>query len=317
MVISTIGKQELIKLDMFDKKILWELEDNLRISRKQLAKKIRISEERLHYKIERLTKELIEPSIILNYPLLGISQYMILLDKLDEERLKKLRDEAPLFALIQTIGKYQYVLYVLTEDLEAFCKQFLPNQNLEIFPIIKGIPDDYNPFKFKKRQLEKKTTKSISLDKKDYKILCSLSKNPADSLVKLSEKSKIDKKTVKSRIKRLQEGDIIQKIRFAINVFKLGVTAYFLKIDTTPENKEKIISAIRQDCYSGFIYKTYTGLFMWYMPPSHKELFELTKSLESIDKKIKIDSMQSADVIKLETVPGKVLEILKERAEEN
>ena len=72
--------KELIKLDLYDKKILWELEHNSRIPRKQLAKKINISQERLHYKIKRLTKELIEPSVILNYQFLNIHSYIILLE---------------------------------------------------------------------------------------------------------------------------------------------------------------------------------------------------------------------------------------------
>ncbi|MBR9701367.1 Lrp/AsnC family transcriptional regulator [Candidatus Pacearchaeota archaeon] len=65
MAISSVGKQETIKLDLYDKKILWELALNSRIPRKQLAKKIGISQERLHYKINRLTKDVIEPAIIL------------------------------------------------------------------------------------------------------------------------------------------------------------------------------------------------------------------------------------------------------------
>ncbi len=314
MAISSVKKQEVIKLDLHDKKILRELSINLRIPRKQLAKKIGISQERVHYKIKRLTKELIEPAIILNYSLLGIHQYIILLENLDGESLKKLLDEAPIWSLIQTLGRYQYVLYVLTDDVDPFCKEFLPNQYFEIFPITRDMPDFYNPFNLKTSPLQLKKDKKISLDKKDYSILYYLSKNPLESVIKLSEKTKCDKKTINLRIKKMLDTNVIKLFRYGINIFRLGVSTYFLKINTTPDNKQKILSAIRSDNFSGFVYETYTGFFMWYMPPSHKELFNFTKDLELIDKSIKIDAMQSAEILKLETVPKKVLEIFKERA---
>ncbi|MBR9701776.1 winged helix-turn-helix transcriptional regulator [Candidatus Pacearchaeota archaeon] len=248
------------------------------------------------------------------YHLLGIHQYMILLHNLEEKEIKKLTDEAPLFVLMQNIGRYQYVLYVLTEDVDSFCKEFLPDQHFEIYPITRGIPDNYNAFNLDVKRPEPiKKDKKVKLDKKDYKILYHLSKNSMEPIIKLSEKSKLDRKTIQSRINKMLDANIIQKFRFAVNVFKWGVSAYFLKIDTTPENKQKILLAIRSDNYSGFVYETYTGFFMWHMPPSHKELFNFTKHLESIDKSIKIDAMQTADVLKIEAVPKKVSEILRER----
>lgn len=113
----------------------------------------------------------------------------------------------------------------------------------------------------------------------------------------------------------MQEANLIQKIRFALDVLKMGVTAYFLKLDIIPKNKQNILTAIRSNNYSGFVYETHTGFFLWYMPPSHKELFEFTKHLETIDKTIKIDAMQTADIIKIETVPKAVLEIFKKRSD--
>ncbi len=110
------------------------------------------------------------------------------------------------------------------------------------------------------------------------------------------------------------DANIIQKFRFAVNVLKIGVTAYFIKVDIIPKNKQTILSSIRSNNYSGFVYETHTGFFFWHMPPSYKELFELTSQLEKIDPTIKIDVMQTPDIIKLETVPKEILEIFKKRS---
>ncbi len=303
-----------IKLDAIDKKIFWELSLDSRVPRNRLAKKIGISKERLHYKIKRLTQNLIDPAIILNYHSLNIDSYMILLNNLEKSELQKIKDKAPVFATLQTIGKHNYILYILTEDVKLFCEEFLPNSHFQIFPITKGIPDNYNPYDLKKHPEPIRQDKPISLDKKDYNLLYHLSLSPLDSTLKLSEKTSLDPKTIQSRIKKMLDANLIQKFRFSANVLKMGVTSYFLKLDVIPKNKQNILTAIRSNNYSGFVYETHTGFFLWYMPPSHSELFEFTKKLETVDKTIKIDAMQSADILKLEAVPKKVLEIFQVRA---
>ena len=231
MIFSTIGKQDLIKLDIHDKKILQNLYSDSRIPRKQLANKLKISQERLHYKISRLMEELIDPSIILNYSLLGFRQYKILIEDLSQEQLSLLKKETSVFAMMHNIGGYQYLLYVITEDVNSFCEEFLPDSHFEIFPIIKSIPDNYSPFNLKDSHSGPiKKDKKIILDKKDYKILYYLCKNPLESILKLNEKTKFDRATILLRIKKMQEANIIQKFRFAINVFRIGCSSYFLKI---------------------------------------------------------------------------------------
>jgi len=316
MIIQQEKIQQPLKLDAYDKKIFWELSLNSRIPQTQLAKKLGISKERLHYKIARLRENLIDPSIILNYHALNIHSYMILLDNIETSELEKIKSKAPAFAIIRTVGKYNYILYILTPNIQKFCKEFLPNSHFKICPITSSFPDNYNPFNLQVKRPEPiKEDKPINLDKKDYKILYHLSLSPLSPTIQLSEKTHLDPKTIKSRIEKMLDANIIQKIRFAANVLRIGVTAYFLKLDVIPKNQEKILTVIRANNYSGFVYKTHTGFFIWYMPPSHTELFQFTKTLETIDSTIKIDAMQAVDMIKIQTVPKAVKGILKQRSE--
>jgi len=309
-MVNNLKNQE-IKLDLIDKKILYSLSLNSRISKKELAKKLRISQERLHYKISRLTKELIEPAVVLNYPHLGIKSYIILTEDLEEETLNKLINEASIVFLIQNLGKSQYYLYVLTNDIFSFCKEFLPENHFEIYSVLNEIPDSYNPFKIKGSFIPRKQNKNISLSKKDYLILYHLSKEPLSPIITLSEKTGLDRKTISSKIKLMQEANIIQVFRYSINTFKLGFSSYILKMDILPKFKEKILSIMRADNYSGFVYETPSKYFMYYMPPSHREIFEFIKKIKEVDSTSKIEVIQTTEILKLNPIPEKVLEIFK------
>lgn len=297
---------EKIKLDMYDKKILNRIMLNGRMSQKKIAKDLKVSVQRVHYKINRLHKELLKPAVILNYPLLGMKSYMLLVEKLNKETAEKMLKESGAFAILQTIGKYQYMIYAITDDLNDFLKKFLPDAFVEVYPIIRQIPDDYNPFGFEGPYPVKKDGK-IKLDKKDYILLKELCRNPLESFLAIGKNSGIDRQTVVSRVKKMEEANVIQRFRFAIDIFKLGFLLYFLKIEAPSGLKEKIIPKIRANTYSGFLYETYTGFFMYYMPPSHEELFAFTKEIESIDKNIKIDVIQSTEILKLDPTPKDVV----------
>lgn len=305
-----------VKLDAIDKKIFWQLSLNSRIPQTQLAKQLKISKERLHYKINRLKQNLIDPAIILNYQSLKIDSYIILLKNLEPSNLEKIKNQSPSFVIAQSLGKYNYILYILTKDVKKFTQEFLPSSHFEIYPITAGYPDNYNPYNLavKHPELIKKDL-PINLDKKDYKLLHALSLDPTAPTLKISEQTKLDPKTIKSRIDKMLEANLIQKFRFAVNVLKMGVTAYFLKIETTPFLKEKILTTLRSNNYSGFVYETHIGFFMWYMPPSHTELFQFTQALQKIDPTIEVDAMQTAEIIKIETVPKEVQQILKLRSQ--
>ena len=71
----------MIKLDLYDKKILGILLDNSREQISTIAKKIRLRRENVHYKISRLVKLglIKEFNMILNEKNLGLSHYILFL----------------------------------------------------------------------------------------------------------------------------------------------------------------------------------------------------------------------------------------------
>ena len=51
---------------------------------------------------------------------------------------------------------------------------------------------------------------------------------------------------------------------------------------------------------------------MHFLPPSHKEVFEFIRKLESADPTIRIDVIQNTDFYKVELVPKSAVRILRQ-----
>jgi DNA-binding Lrp family transcriptional regulator len=314
MAVISTKPEERINLDLYDKKIIFYLSQNSRIPISDLAKKLRISPQRLKYKIERLKKEILSPAMFLNFPLLGIPSYIIFVHKLNEKQIEELLLDDSIYFLMQSIGEYQWAINVVTKDIENFCKRNLGENNFVIKQIIHTYADNYNPFKLEIKPLPDKEDKKIKLDKKDYLILKDLVSNPISSLLEIQERTKIDRQTIKQKIKRVEEANIIQKFRYSINLFKIGFVTYLLDIETTPVKKESILTAIKQNNLSGFVFENLIGFTMHFLPKTHEKLFNFIKSLEKIDPKIRINVFQNTERFKVDLVPKSVEKIFEENS---
>lgn len=314
MAVISQPSQEKIKLDLYDKKIIFYLSQNSRMPLTELAKKLHISVQRCKYKVSRLQKEILEPAAFMTFPLLDIDSYIIFTPQLDQETIDKIMKDDSIYFLMQSIGKYQYVINVITDNISKFCSEYLSQYHIEVHPIINTYADDYNPFNLDIPPKPLLPNKKIELDKKDYRILAHLGEKPTDSLINIQKATKIDRQTIKQRIKRFEDANIIQKFRYGINIFKIGCIAYILKISVTPHNKKTVLQTIRSNIYSGFVFESYTNFTMHFLPPSHNEVFEFTKKLEEMDPTIQIDVIQNTEFYKVDLVPDSAIRILKERS---
>lgn len=314
MAVISTKAEESIKLDLYDKKIIFYFSQNSRMPLTELAKKLKISPQRLKYKIERLKKELLSPAMFLNYPLLIINSYIIFVHKLDDEQIKLLFEDDSIYFLMQSIGEYQWAINVVTNKIDEFCKLHLMNNNFLIKQIIKTYADNYDPFNLNIKPLPDKKDKLLELDKKDYVILKELSFDSTSSLLELQDKTKVDRQTIKQKIKKFEEANLIQKFRYSINLFKIGFVTYLLDIETTPLKKKLILEKIRQNNLSGFVFENLVGFTMHFLPKNQEELFDFIKSLEEVDSMIKINVFQNTQRFKVELVPKSVMKIFEDRS---
>ena len=263
--------------------------------------------------------EIIQPTLLMNYPLMGIPSYVILLKGLSEEDKREIEKAEEIYLFIQLIGNYSYYVQVISEDIELFCKKYLNKYSYEIYPIKEYIPDNFNPFEInsnEKKRIQRVTSKKeqIVLDKYDYKLLLELAKDPLQSNLEISQNAKIDRITVKKRLDKLLHLNVIQKFRYATDVFKYGFILYELKIKAPLNSIQKILSIIDSNKYSGFRHRSFNTIFMSYIPPSHIELFSFIETLKKAEYKIEIEVMQNTGTYIVETIPEVVKKYLSKKA---
>ncbi len=146
MPIKTQKQEQPLKLDLYDKKILLSLMQDSRLPKTTLSKQLGISIQRLEYKLKRLYDNLIHPAIILNYSSLGIQEYFIFAESLQQETLDNLKNSPNIFFLAEFVGKYKYLIYTLTDNISKFKQESLPEENVETYKVTDFQTDTYNPF---------------------------------------------------------------------------------------------------------------------------------------------------------------------------
>lgn len=304
------------KFDEYDKKILTYVFHDARMPITDIAKKIGISVQRCHYKLERLKKELITSTTIVNFPALNIPSYVILCETMSEAMAEKLYTVSGLFFFMRAIGQYDYAFIVVTDDLAGFCEKHMPGVALTVHPIIAFYPDPVDLFQLKIPYPKMKIKNIGQLDATDYKILAYFSKNPIQPFLQANSDIGIDRETIKRRVERLREGNIIMSFRQGINTFKLGRLLYFVHVETNATTKRAVREAIDQDTFCGFIFETNTGFFFHHLPVSHAELFQTIKSIRAIDPQARINAIQNVEPLKVETTPQTAIAIFEKRAAE-
>ena len=313
MAVISTGPQPQLKLDIYDKKLIFYLSQNSRAPISSLAKKLKISPQRTQYKIERLKKELLEPAIFMNFPLLSIPSYLIFLKDCPKETITALMAADEIYFLMQNIGTYQWALNVVTDDIDQFCTTYLGTSHFEIHPIRKAIPDDYDPFNLKIPPVPLREDKACALDTKDHLLLRYLAEHPTASLLTIHQATSIDRQTIKARIQHYEATNLIQKFRYGINIFKLGCIAYLLRVHITPAAKKQVLASLRSNRYSGFIFASYNTYTMHYLPPGHHDLITFIEDIKAQHPDVQIDVMQNTEFFKVDLVPKKVVDLLTKR----
>lgn len=305
-------KDKPIKLDSIDKKIFYYLSVNYRMQRKKLAKLVRISPQRLNHRIKQLEKTMLEPFVCLNFPILKLPSYVALYEKLNEEEIKTISESGNAYYLLQLVGNYQYLAIIFTEDILDYCSKQTPNLIPRIFPLNGYFPDKWNGFNIPTLKEEPKKEREYKLDSKDYKILLSLCDKPDISLLDLSEKFRISRQTIIKRIRLMEESNIIQAYRFALNIPKVGLLVYFIHLECVPQEIDKVKTLIQENKYSGFLFQSYNHFFFPYIIFTNEQLFDF---LEGLRKKTnsKVNVSQNTGNYIIEPIPKYVKQLLQNR----
>jgi len=300
----------IVKLDAIDKKLLYNLDINARLSLTQLAKKARSSPAVVDYHLKRFQEEGIIKHYLtfLDAGKLGLSIWNVYLrlqnvsSDFEKEFFNYLCSIKQSWWVAGCSGKWDAILGICVKDVKEFYDvvaelhnhygKYIAKQNIVAHTEIEIISRGYF---LEKAGVGKKwygEFKKEKIDESDKKILQEMSLNARLSSVEIAKKTNLTARIVSYRIKELEKKGIIHRYRLALDVKKLGLSYYKaiieLKDFTTQKN-----NTLKQYCIQeGNIIHFEQKIGPWML-----ELELDTKNYEEANKQLKKMKEQFPDLI--------------------
>lgn len=254
-------KEQLVSLDVRDKKILFMLSQNARMPLSKIAKQVSLSRDSVKYRIQNYEKKgIIKNSrTLVDVARLGYDAYHIFLrlNNPTKEAEKTLIDTLSSLPYVRAIlkfyGSFDFEIAVIAKTIPEFddiltevigkSKEYL--QDYEILIITKSYRAGQFPNKFLKPiETKKLYVKSpnkkleVKLDEKDFEILKIIRDNAQISLLDIAEKIKLSPDAVSYRLKKMEESVIIA-FTPVINYHALGYNVHVLMMNLSGLDKQK------------------------------------------------------------------------------
>ncbi len=299
-----------IKLDLKDRRILDELDEDSNIRLSKLAKKVAISPQTAEYRIKRLLSQetiwgfftLIDPGR-LGYSLFRVH---LKLKNVSEQTYTSFAEELlkdyPTFWVAFVSGPFDIIVDIWAKNSNEFYVLFNKildkNKDIindyEIISILEINLYEYGYF-LKEKMNRKKTTlfknlKNEKIDEKDKKILQVIKENSRIPFETIGNKVGLTRNAVKYRIKNLEKLNIISDYKMFVNFahFERSTYKIFIKYGNSKINHEPHLLSFLKD-YSGILaYTKLLGRWNLDIEIEPKNAKELQKFLINLRNKFEI-----------------------------
>lgn len=252
---------KMVKIDRKDKKILAALDMDARMPMTQLAKKVGLSRQVVEYRIKRMQKEniifgalAIFDSVVVGYNWYRVTFRFLKINKEEKNKLiNHLKKHKHISWLGEAGGNWDMVMNVVCKDNFAFNGIFeeligLYGSSIRDYEILiyLSIHDLQRTYILSRKERtsffhEMKHDSKIKLDKLDFSIIKTLSKDALKSNVDLAHQLNVTANTIKNRIDNLKKNKVLLGFRLFINPTALGYKSHmlFLEITRLDLKKEK------------------------------------------------------------------------------
>ncbi len=241
----------MAKLDLKDRKILYELDINCRQSNTQIGKKVGLKKDVVAYRIKKMQDEGIIKNFwtAINTFKLGYNVFRIYINfhyvntQIKNEIIQHFTNYKNAWAVVSVKGPIDIDVVVWVKNVYEFYdffdktlekyEDYFEKYTISIYIQAVGYKKSYlldQPDKFNRKMYETicdGTTEKI--DKIDYTILNELAINARTPLIELAEKIGCSSQTANYRIKNLIKKGVIQAFRVNIDLSKLGLQIF--KVD--------------------------------------------------------------------------------------
>ncbi len=267
----------MYKIDLKDRKILYELDLNCRQSNSQIGKKVGLNRDVVAYRIKKLQDE----GIITNFYTeidtfrLGYNVFRIYINfqyvtsEIKEKIIKyfvdyknswvvaTIKSEIDLDVVIWVKDVFEF--YQFWEKTLDLYEDYFAKYALSIYIQARVYKKSYlleNNFDKLDRELFKMGCggEPVKIDELDYNLLNELATNARMPLVELAEKFKCSSQSVNYRIKNLLNSGVIRGFRLNVDLSKLGLKSYKVDIYLKDHKlKKPILSYLQEKSYLEFM----------------------------------------------------------------
>ncbi|MFZ5954896.1 MAG: Lrp/AsnC family transcriptional regulator [Nanoarchaeota archaeon] len=294
-------------LDLKNRRILYELEQDSRQSLQEIAKKVRLKKETVFHRMKNLEKL----GIIKNYLTevdiykLGYQFYPMLIryqntnPEIENKIYDFLKKNKFVSWLTKSEGNWDINLALIAKNnfeikkfLDEFYSKFDEYIGEKHILITTEIYYFKRGFWLNKPSNETVTTgqndsQKIKLDELDYKLLKILSSKARKPLIEIADELKMNPKNISYKIKKLEKEQIIQGSRILVDFSKMGYKFYkvwFSLKNINPENFQKLLLYFKQN--PNIIWATKTiGYYDLSIEMEVKDVDEFRKILDEIKEK--------------------------------
>ena len=261
------------KIDLKDRKILYQLDLNCRQSNSQIGKKVGLGRNVVAYRINKMQDEGIIDYFwtVIDTFKLGYNVFRLYLKIQDISKEKKqslieeLKEYKNMWSLSSSAGSHDigcviwindcYDFYHFLERIFNKYGKYISKKTISVYIQADEYEKTYllsNKIKNIKRKKFSINCKSkkIKIDKLDYEILEILSLNARIPLIDIAKKLDTSSQTVNYRIDNLQKLGIIKGFRVEIDITKLGLQYFDIRVDLQDYSfRKKIIDYLTSNPY--------------------------------------------------------------------
>ncbi len=303
----------MLKLDVKDKKLLLELFTDGRASKISLAKRIGVSKEVLHYRLERLKKEGYLKQIIpiIDETALGCTNYRILLsfksitDQEKEEFIQDIRKIPSVVWIVKFAGRWDLSLIIAAKESQDFFNTYdllmkkystyIDELSFNMLKNIHHLPHNYLFPTINTHHVNYvvgKNKNNFELDPISRKMIMLLFEDGRMSLTNLANKLDVSVNAIKYRLEALQKQKVILGFRAEVGVSELGYDHYKVLIQLMDyNNKYALVNLLKEMPSVIYITEAY-GKYDLEFEAEFKSAKELLELIDNIKSEVKLKNFE-------------------------
>lgn len=254
----------MYKIDLKDRKILYELDLDCRQSNTRIGKKVGLKKDVVSYRIKRLQDEGIIQNFWtaintfkLGYNVLRIYiTFQYVSQNIKNDIIKHFADYKNAWAVISLKAEIDFDVVVWVKDMYEFYRfwdktldkfaDYFSKYTISIYIEAFEYKKSYllkNNYDNSNREMYRTTCggEPVEIDKTDYALLNQIAINARIPIIELAEKLNCSSQTITYRLKKLINSGVIQAFRVNLDLSKLGLYRYKLEIYLRDHKQGKVI----------------------------------------------------------------------------